>query len=63
VQRHSSHGEIGLLRRLVAKHREDVQAMARDRKLNVGQRTAGQLSRAIAKAGGFGALMQQEQAT
>ncbi|GJE90863.1 ribosome biogenesis protein Nop16 [Phanerochaete sordida] len=56
VARHSSHGELGALRRLVAKHGRDVEAMARDRKLNVAQRSAGQLRRAIKKAGGVEAL-------
>ncbi len=46
-----------MLERLVAKYKDDVEAMARDRKLNVDQRTAGQLSRAITKAGGFAELM------
>ncbi|THH20357.1 hypothetical protein EW146_g981 [Bondarzewia mesenterica] len=50
-------GEAAYLRRLVAKHRADVDSMARDRKLNSEQRTAGQLSRAIQKAGGVGKLM------
>lgn len=57
VPRHSSSGELGVLRRLVAKYRDDVEAMARDRKLNVDQRTAGQLSRAIKKAGGVAELL------
>ena len=56
VQRHSSHGEIGVLRRLVARHGDDVDAMARDRRLNAEQRTAGQLSRAIRRAGGVAEL-------
>jgi nucleolar protein 16 len=41
------------LTRLVARHREDVEAMARDRKLNPDQRTVGELMRLIRKAGGF----------
>lgn len=55
--RHSSHGELGVLRRLVAKYKDDVDAMARDRKLNVDQRSAGQLARAIKKAGGVEELL------
>ncbi|OCH95497.1 hypothetical protein OBBRIDRAFT_788051 [Obba rivulosa] len=56
-KRFSSAGEVATLRRLVGKYKEDVEAMARDRKLNVDQRTAGELSRAIKKAGGFAELM------
>jgi len=48
-----SEGEAGYLARLVGRHREDVEAMARDRKLNPDQRTAGELRRLIRKAGGF----------
>ncbi|KZT28497.1 hypothetical protein NEOLEDRAFT_1161000 [Neolentinus lepideus HHB14362 ss-1] len=51
--RHSSSAEIGYLQRLVHRHGRDLEAMARDRKLNVDQRSAGQLGRAIQKAGGF----------
>lgn len=51
VPRHSSHGELGLLRRLIDKHGADVEAMARDRRLNAAQRTAGELGRALRKAG------------
>ena len=57
VRRFSSKGEAGALRALVSKHGEDVDAMARDRRLNVDQRTAGELGRAIRKAGGFGAVV------
>ncbi|KAI0637084.1 ribosome biogenesis protein Nop16 [Trametes polyzona] len=56
VPRFTSKGELAVLRRLVAKYGEDVEAMARDRKLNVDQRTAGELRRAIRKAGGFAEL-------
>ncbi|KAI0811267.1 ribosome biogenesis protein Nop16 [Irpex lacteus] len=59
VPRFSSNGELGVLRRLVEKYGEDVEAMAKDRRLNADQRTAGQLKRAIKKAGGF-ALLQNE---
>jgi nucleolar protein 16 len=44
---------VGCLARLVARHGEDVEAMARDRKLNPDQRTVGELTRLIKKAGGF----------
>jgi len=54
--RFTSAGELATLRRLVGKHGQDVEAMARDRKLNVDQRTAGELNRAIKKAGGFAEL-------
>jgi hypothetical protein len=54
--RTSSSGEVGYLRRLVQAHGRNVAAMARDIKLNVDQKTAGQLQRAIEKAGGFVAL-------
>ncbi|KAI0709076.1 ribosome biogenesis protein Nop16 [Earliella scabrosa] len=54
--RFTSHGERGLLQRLVERHGEDVEAMARDRRLNAEQRTAGELRRAIRKAGGIGAV-------
>ena len=56
VPRWTSKGEHATLQRLVEKHGEDVEAMARDVKLNVDQRTAGELRRAIRKAGGFAAL-------
>lgn len=48
-----SEGELGHLTRLVGRHREDVEAMARDRKLNPDQRTVGELTRLIKRAGGF----------
>ena len=56
MQRHTSKGERGTLAQLVGKYGEDVEAMARDRKVNVDQRTAGELGRAIRKAGGFAAV-------
>ena len=55
-KRFTSGGESGYLRRLVQKHGQDFGAMARDRKLNPDQRTAGELRRAIEKAGGFAEL-------
>ena len=48
-----SGGEIGYLTGLVGRHGEDVEAMARDRKLNPDQRTVGELRRLVTKAGGF----------
>jgi hypothetical protein len=51
-----SGGEIGYLKGLVGRHGEDVEAMARDRKLNPDQRTAGELRRSIKKAGGLEAM-------
>lgn len=54
--RFASTGELAVLRRLVDKYGQDVEAMARDRKLNSDQRTTGELSRAIKKAGGFAEL-------
>ncbi|KAI0341857.1 hypothetical protein BDW22DRAFT_1407985 [Trametopsis cervina] len=59
VPRFSSNGELGVLQRLVEKYGKDVEAMARDRKLNAAQRTAGQLTRAIKKAGGFAQLLRK----
>ncbi len=56
VKRYTSKGELGTLQRLIGKYGEDVEAMARDRKLNADQRTAGELRRAIRKAGGFAAV-------
>ena len=52
VGRTSSSAEVQYLQRLVEKHgRGEYEKMARDRKGNVQQYTAGQLRRAIAKAG------------
>lgn len=48
-----SEGEIGYLARLSGRHGGDIEAMARDRKLNPDQRTAGELKRLISRAGGF----------
>ncbi|PIL23883.1 hypothetical protein GSI_13634 [Ganoderma sinense ZZ0214-1] len=56
VPRFTSQGEQATLEVLVRKHGSDVEAMARDVRLNVDQRTAGELRRAIRKAGGVGAL-------
>ena len=51
VARATSGGEARYLAALVAAHGDDVEAMARDRKLNPDQRTAGQLRRALRNAG------------
>ena len=51
VIRTSSSAEVQYLQRLVEKHGREYEKMARDRKGNVQQYTAGQLRRAIAKAG------------
>lgn len=40
------------LARLIQKHGEDVESMARDRRLNPEQRTTGELRRGIRRAGG-----------
>ncbi|KAG6854927.1 hypothetical protein C0991_009750 [Blastosporella zonata] len=49
--RHTSSGERAYLERLVSKYGEDVEGMARDRRLNVEQRTAGALRQGLRKAG------------
>ena len=49
--RHPSSGEAKYLSPLVKKHGTDLEAMARDLKLNPEQRTVGQLKRALRKAG------------
>ena len=53
ASRFLSEGEAGYLSRLVERHGEDVEAMARDRKLNPEQRTTGELRRLMKKAGGL----------
>ena len=57
MPRFLSEGEIGYLRRLVERHGENLEAMARDRKLNPDQRTAGELMRLMKKAGGLDKLV------
>ena len=52
VSRFSSKGEVTFLQKLISRHGSDVEAMARDRKLNPDQRTEGQLRRAIRRAAG-----------
>ncbi|CBQ67457.1 conserved hypothetical protein [Sporisorium reilianum SRZ2] len=56
VQRHTSTQESQWLADLVAKYGDDTEAMARDRKLNLWQKTQGEIKRAIKKAGGFEAF-------
>lgn len=53
VLRFSSKGEVSFLQRLISKYGHDVEAMARDRRLNPDQRTGGEIRRAITKAGGL----------
>lgn len=55
--RYASPAEVEYLRSLVKKHGTDIQAMARDYKLNQDQRTAGQLKKAFAKCGGVEAFL------
>ncbi|KAI9446691.1 ribosome biogenesis protein Nop16 [Lactarius indigo] len=52
VSRFSSKGEVTFLQKLISRHGSDVEAMARDRKLNPDQRTEGELRRAIRRASG-----------
>lgn len=49
--RHISGGEAAFLHKLVNKYGDDVEKMAKDRKLNPEQRTVGQLRRAFRRAG------------
>lgn len=50
--RHTSAAEKEWLHALVQKHGDDYSAAARDRKLNVWQKTPGELKRMVRKAGG-----------
>ncbi|KAH9180310.1 ribosome biogenesis protein Nop16-domain-containing protein [Lactarius sanguifluus] len=52
VSRFSSKGEVTFLQKLISRHGSDVEAMARDRKLNPDQRTEGEIRRAIRRASG-----------
>ncbi|KIR36712.1 nucleolar protein 16 [Cryptococcus deuterogattii MMRL2647] len=52
VKRHSSMSERTWLQQLVDKYGDDTEKMARDRKLNVWQKTEGEIKRMIKKAGG-----------
>ncbi|KAF9453285.1 hypothetical protein P691DRAFT_720158 [Macrolepiota fuliginosa MF-IS2] len=49
--RRASTGEVVYLRKLVNRYGDDVEKMAKDRKLNPEQRTIGQLQRALRRAG------------
>jgi len=49
LSRYASTGEVQYLQKLVDKYKDDIEAMARDRKLNYDQRTAGQLKRSLRK--------------
>ena len=52
VKRHSSTSEREWLRQLVTSHGDDYERMSRDKKLNVWQKTPGEIRRMIKKAGG-----------
>lgn len=56
VHRHTSTLESQWLANLITKHGQDTESMARDTKLNVWQKTQGEIKRAINKAGGFQAF-------
>ncbi|EPQ32158.1 uncharacterized protein PFL1_00355 [Pseudozyma flocculosa PF-1] len=56
VIRHTSTAERTWLHEMVQKHGQDIESMAKDRRINVHQKTAGEIRRAINKAGGFEAL-------
>jgi nucleolar protein 16 len=56
VQRHTSSQEHVWLADLVRAHGDDYTAMARDRKLNIWQKTPGEIRRMVKKAGGVAAL-------
>ena len=52
VSRFSSKGEATFLQKLISRHGSDLEAVARDRRLNPEQRTEGELRRAIRRADG-----------
>ncbi|WVF72611.1 nucleolar protein 16 [Kwoniella sp. CBS 6097] len=56
VTRHSSTSEKTWLQQLVIAYGDDYERMARDRKLNVWQKTQGEIKRMIKKAGGVDKL-------
>ncbi|KAN0066384.1 Nucleolar protein 16 [Thecaphora frezii] len=58
VFRHTSAAERTWLHDMVQKYGDDVESMAKDRKINLLQKTAGEIRRAINKAGGFEVLAQ-----
>ncbi|KZV93352.1 hypothetical protein EXIGLDRAFT_768128 [Exidia glandulosa HHB12029] len=49
--RHASRGEVALMKELQKTYGDDYSAMAKDRRRNVWQRTAGELRRSMAKSG------------
>jgi len=57
VVRHTSSLEADWLRSLVQAHGDDLDAMARDSKRNIWQKTQGEIRKAIKKAGGKEALL------
>lgn len=59
VKRHTSTSEKTWLHHLVQKHGNDAEAMAADLKLNVWQKTQGEIKRMIKKAGGVEKLQRQ----
>lgn len=56
VIRHSSTAERVWLTQLVVKHGNDYEEMSRDHKINVWQKTPGELKRMVKKAGGAAKL-------
>lgn len=56
--RHASQGEIAYMKRLVAKYGQNIEQMARDRKLNPEQRTAAELRKSLRRTGLDGASRQ-----
>ncbi len=56
IKRHSSTSEHTWLLQLLSSHGRDFTSMARDKKLNVWQKTEGDLKRMVRKAGGWEVL-------
>ncbi|WWD18888.1 nucleolar protein 16 [Kwoniella shandongensis] len=56
VERHTSTSERTWLQHLVDKYDDDTESMAKDHKLNVWQKTEGEIKRMIKKAGGVAKL-------
>ncbi|WWC90907.1 uncharacterized protein L201_005845 [Kwoniella dendrophila CBS 6074] len=59
VNRHSSTSEKTWLISLVQKYNDDFESMSKDRKLNVWQKTQGEIKRMVRKAGGVEKLLGQ----
>ena len=57
IPRFASNAELEVLRRLVHKHGDNMDAMSRDIKLNRDQKTKGQLKRQLGRVGGFQKLL------